>query len=263
MPAALGVAHALPRVLQEALAVPLAAPPPAVALPLALPAPLSEALRLGNTLADANSVPEPHGDGTPDVVAHTVGVPDARAEPEDDKQRELEGLALALGDGGCGAVAHAVGDVVVNTEAEPRALPLEEPPAVALLEGRGERLPVAHTVALPDALGEPEKDRNREAEVSLVGLGEDTGDPVVHTVGKPVPLAVVEWLGKPLTDPHCEAPAESEGGRVSDAHGEAVRLLLGEPEAERQREGVAQLLGLSEKEGVIEAQALAVKDAVP
>jgi hypothetical protein len=95
--------------------------------------------------------------------ARKVAAAEILGDAEEDKQREALGLTLALDDGAPVAVAHLVAETVTLLVGEPLGLPLADAHTVAQALAEAERVAEAHTVNDPEAHGEPEEDRQRDA----------------------------------------------------------------------------------------------------
>jgi hypothetical protein len=100
---------------------------------------------------------------------HALGAADTVPQPLPEKDVvslahvEAVGLTLALDDGTPVAVAHLVAETVTLLVGEPLGLPLADAHTVAQALAEAERVAEAHTVNDPEAHGEPEEDRQRDA----------------------------------------------------------------------------------------------------
>ena len=220
---------------------------------------------LGLPVEDPHCVGHIEGerDGVPDAQAVGEGV--ALGDPDDDKQRE--GVELTLGllekdavgvaqplkvtltvlqplpvkDGVplayTVALAHKLPEAVLK--AERLVDPLDDTHTVPLTEDEGERVPDAHTVTVPDALGEVEADKQRDAVGVIVGLKVADSDVVEQPLEdtdmevRPLPENV------PLGEPQGVGLFEVEDDRVPEAHEVGDTDVLGDPVALRHRDAVS------------------------
>ena len=220
---------------------------------------------LGLPVEDPHCVGHIEGerDGVPDAQAVGEGV--ALGDPDDDKQRE--GVELTLGllekdavgvaqplkvtltvlqplpvkDGvplaHTVALAHKLPEAVLK--AERLVDPLDDTHTVPLTEDEGERVPDAHTVTVPDALGEVEADKQRDAVGVIVGLKVADSDVVEQPLEdtdmevRPLPENV------PLGEPQGVGLFEVEDDRVPEAHEVGDTDVLGDPVALRHRDAVS------------------------
>jgi hypothetical protein len=116
--------------------------------------------------------------------------------------------------------------------------------------GGVDRVPVAQTETVSDALGDAVEERQREDVGLTLGLRDEDRVPVAHAVSDPVAHPEGERLGLPLEVPHSVGDADAEVEREPDVHAEGLVVPLEEPDADKQRDAVGETLGLLEKEGV-------------
>ena len=254
-----------------------------------------EADAVEQTVGDIVSVPEPDAVGDRVVEVLTVGDTEELGEPVEERHLEVVGLTLAVSEEETVAVEHAlgegesvlepeaVGERVVEAQAEGDTVPLMEPVeerhlddvGLALVLREGDSVAVEQTLSVGESVLQPEEEGERDEEGDAVGetvplvepveerhlevvglalvLREDDADTVEQTVGEivsvPEPEAVGDRVAEVLTEGDTEELVEPVEERHLDDVGLPLELREGDSDAVEQTLGEGESVLQLEEEG--------------